>query len=394
MRRKILCAVLSLLMVVSLLPIVVGADETSVLDLAFTQRETAVGATEVRVGVDMSGNPGLVTATIPVKWDNNVLHLKSVTPSTDIIGSGWCGMSMDEYTSNGTYYLAWDNDLATQDYTTDTGCLAELVFTIVDPDVDTSTELKFDLTDERANIMNYSMIDLSETITVTAGAKMVNVTAKEAGGDTPDPEPSDANVVLTLGDITALPGDEILVPVSITSKVAYNTIGIKLADTDGVWLYDETILTFVEFVEDTNMTSAPIMSKFDNEKKIISISFKGANTYTGTVGHIKFKVKESLDDTVTYVSVMPTIKNAQNVLDTDVVRSKVQITNQLLGDIDGNGYVDVDDAILLMQYSIFPEDYPIEYVRNVDFDKNGYVDVDDAILLMQYSIFPEDYPIS
>jgi hypothetical protein len=57
------------------------------------------------------------------------------------------------------------------------------------------------------------------------------------------------------------------------------------------------------------------------------------------------------------------------------------------------GEVDIDDAVLLLQYSIFPEDYPIEYTGSVDFDKSGEIDIDDAVLLLQYSIFPEDYPI-
>ena len=65
----------------------------------------------------------------------------------------------------------------------------------------------------------------------------------------------------------------------------------------------------------------------------------------------------------------------------------------LLGDIDGNGSVDIDDAILLLQYSIFPDFYPIEYTGNVDFDKSGEIDIDDAILLLQYSIYPDFYPI-
>ena len=65
----------------------------------------------------------------------------------------------------------------------------------------------------------------------------------------------------------------------------------------------------------------------------------------------------------------------------------------LLGDIDGSGEVDIDDAVLLLQYSIFPDFYPIEYLGNVDFDKNDSVDIDDAVLLLQYSIFPDFYPI-
>lgn len=388
MKRKFLCAVLSLLMVVSLLPIVVGADETSVLDLAFTQRETAVGATEVRVGVDMSGNPGLVTATIPVKWDNNVLHLKSVTPSTDIIGSGWCGMSMSEYTSNGTYYLAWDNDLASQDYTTTTGCLAELVFTIVDPDVDTSTELKFDLTDERANIMNYSMVDLTETITVTAGAKMVNVTAKEAGGDTPDPEPSEeGDVVFTFGDVNAKPGDKISVEIVMKGNASFNSIALR------DFTYDKSVLTFDGFTLNDELKNASLFPTADEDKGTISFGFMQSGVYSYTVGTINFTVNGDIVDATTTVGATAVAKNSSIMLTTTVNTATVDVKKQTLGDIDNNNTVDINDAIALFQYSIMPDIYPVEYIFRMDFNKDGNVDIEDAIMLFQYSIMPDIYPI-
>ena len=65
----------------------------------------------------------------------------------------------------------------------------------------------------------------------------------------------------------------------------------------------------------------------------------------------------------------------------------------LLGDIDGSGEVDMDDAILLFEYSVLPDFYPIEYAGDVDFDKSGEIDIDDAILLFQYSVLPDFYPI-
>ena len=71
----------------------------------------------------------------------------------------------------------------------------------------------------------------------------------------------------------------------------------------------------------------------------------------------------------------------------------VEAPDELLGDIDGNGTVDIDDAILLFQHSVLPDIYQIEYKGNIDFDKNGAVDIDDAILLFQYSVLPDIYPI-
>lgn len=75
------------------------------------------------------------------------------------------------------------------------------------------------------------------------------------------------------------------------------------------------------------------------------------------------------------------------------VGTEMEAPTYILGDIDGTEEVDIDDAIALFQYSMFPDVYPIDYAGSVDFDKNGDVDIDDAILLFQYSMFPDVYPL-
>lgn len=65
----------------------------------------------------------------------------------------------------------------------------------------------------------------------------------------------------------------------------------------------------------------------------------------------------------------------------------------LVGDINKDGSVDSDDVLLLMQYSILPDIYPISYKGNVDFNYDGSIDSLDVIMLMQYSILPDLYPL-
>lgn len=67
---------------------------------------------------------------------------------------------------------------------------------------------------------------------------------------------------------------------------------------------------------------------------------------------------------------------------------------EFVGDLTGDESIDLSDAILLLQYSMFPDDYPIDYPGSVDFTGDGEVDLSDAILLLQHSMFPDDYPLN
>ncbi len=65
----------------------------------------------------------------------------------------------------------------------------------------------------------------------------------------------------------------------------------------------------------------------------------------------------------------------------------------LLGDLDRDGLVNIQDALLLFRHSMLPVTYPISYNGSIDFTKDGCIDIHDASRLFRYSLLPDLYPI-
>ena len=64
---------------------------------------------------------------------------------------------------------------------------------------------------------------------------------------------------------------------------------------------------------------------------------------------------------------------------------------QIKGDMNCNGVVNVDDAIYLLQHVLMPTMFQVD--QTADIDKNGSVNVDDAIYLLQHVLMPELFPL-
>ena len=67
-------------------------------------------------------------------------------------------------------------------------------------------------------------------------------------------------------------------------------------------------------------------------------------------------------------------------------------TSEILGDVDGNGRVDIIDALLVAMYSV-DSSIPADHIPNIalgDVDADGDIDFTDAYLIGTYSVDPSD----
>jgi len=93
------------------------------------------------------------------------------------------------------------------------------------------------------------------------------------------------------------------------------------------------------------------------------------------------------------LSVILAVMMVMTLVPMSVFSNEATLEGEIAGDLDHNGDVDANDAILLLQHSLFPELYPIEYSGNLDFSGDGYIEAKDAIYLLRHSMFPDLYPI-
>ncbi len=197
-----------------------------------------------------------------------------------------------------------------------------------------------------------------------------------------------AKAKFTLSEASGRPGDTVKITLSLKTEETVNSIALS-----GI-TYDKSIMTFTGFSDYEHIEDLTILPPtFDEEKMAIVIGLKNAAAFDGDICTLNFKIHENALEGVTNIDASSVVKLKSTEIPSAVASGKVNVRLQTLGDIDGNDTVDIDDAVLLFQYSMLPELYPISYAGNLDFNKDGTVDIDDAVRLFQYSMLPDLYPL-
>ena len=205
------------------------------------------------------------------------------------------------------------------------------------------------------------------------------------------------------GAETAKAGENVSIPVKVAPSTAgtsetVNGYAVELT-------YDSTVLTPVQKGTDlaggncyaeSAMTGgvlvADVVDVADSTTDKVVVAWADANPATisaeTVLANVEFTVNAnaSVPSTPIGVKVIQVAKDA-TTLDTTYTVAEGSVTlgsDFLRGDADGNGTVEIADALLIQQYRAGTGNISEENMEAADADANSTVEIADALLIQQY----------
>lgn len=227
-----------------------------------------------------------------------------------------------------------------------------------------------------------NVITAAETVLPATGHHFDNGVCTACGAEDPAYQ---RNAVIEAGSLTTYPGDTIKVPISVRNNPGISSI--KLTVT-----YDPAVLGYKGCTFNEALTSIAGSQTVVNDTQSgrVVLSWVVANAaYTdakGDIAVLDFEVKSVAENTSSPVSIS---YEPESTFDNNLVDQKFLIKNGTVqvntirpGDINGDGTVDVNDALLLLNYVC---DLRKDEVKgNPDVNGDGAVNNKDVVILLRY----------
>lgn len=198
-------------------------------------------------------------------------------------------------------------------------------------------------------------------------------------------EVTGAKVVIS--NETVAPGSTVTVEITASDLPVVKSLIVECFE------YDTNALEYVS--AELNVTGA-FIADWDDEAMVATVAFTENMDINGVIMTLTFMVK---DDAEGNYSVSCDVSanqlqdsGSENAVDLTVVSGTVAISSYQRGDVNGDGYVNSDDAIYLLRYTLSPNRYPIN--QSGDMNGDGFVNSDDAIYLLRYTLSPSRYPLN
>lgn len=218
--------------------------------------------------------------------------------------------------------------------------------------------------------------DAKEELIITVGEKKPSVTPEPDDPEQPETEQG----IVKAGSVSGAPGETVKVPITIEKNPGVVAVQFKLG-------YDATKVKLTK-VEDTGLFDAPVMAeKYEVNPYILSWGegiLKEDITDTGTAAFAYFEILDGAKNGTAEITVA--YDQAYNTNLEEVIfagqNGSITITSGIPGDVNGDGTVKLNDAILLRRY-IAGGGGTID-MEAADVNGDGSVKLNDAIILRRY----------
>lgn len=206
--------------------------------------------------------------------------------------------------------------------------------------------------------------------------------------DTVPPIPDTNAAKAVLETKNAVPGYTVTVDIVLENVPALKSLAVKDIT------YDSSKLELVGGAW-KNVNGA-VISDWNSADKNAVLAFSSNTDLNKAIFTLTFKVADDADDAAASVGcTLSARQKPENGTETEVeiavIPGSIIISKTLRGDVNGDGYLDSDDAIYMLSHVLMPEMYSIN--QNGDFNKDGSIDSDDAIYLLYYVLMPDLYPL-
>lgn len=199
-----------------------------------------------------------------------------------------------------------------------------------------------------------------------------------------------ADMAINLTNTNAIRGIQFTLTLPAGVSVQGSDAGITY-DDGGTQTYTPTNGVKVSTTERTSGWTVIGNKTGDNTYKFVLISLSGAEIPkegSGAVMKVSFQAAEGVtagEYQVDITDIHLSVSGSSSDTAQDDTTAKLTITDFVKGDVNGNGKVDIDDAVCILRHLV---DKPNEIFNEAAADVNGNdkVDIDDAVMVLKYLV--------
>ncbi len=218
-----------------------------------------------------------------------------------------------------------------------------------------------------ADVNNDTKVDVEDALSIARIAQNTPVSTPITQTSTPVVKIS--NAVNTTNNIIPITVENVAYLAAATIELSYNS---KIVNVTKVSAGDlETVSANIS--NTTNKTSIAAISKTPKSGNVIiaNITLK-----PGTIGltQLDLSVLQLLD------------QNGEAIINYNIKSGSFDNTELAKGDMNGDGKVDIIDAMIIMQYTVGTTNLADYQIEAADIDGDGKVNVVDAYLIARYTV--------